>query len=474
MVSQLNFISIILLIGTITNALPIFHRKQIVTRIHTASTTNTITDVYSTTTEVIVAPTVEFIISGDVTLTTTIVPEGVNPTAEPTTTITKVLKKMVTLPADPTTSTLQPTTATTQPSTTRQAQDSPNVVATSATLNHNHAANADPSSIMLTVSSFNAQQDANNQQNAQAATTTLQPQTTTSTTSSTSTSSTTSTSTTAQQTTTAANNAAIKGVPTALAYSPYNDDGSCKSADQVSSDLTTLKNKGVSKIRIYGTDCNSLETVQPAAKQLGLTINQGLWIDATGVDSLDSGLQLLISYGQSSGWKVFDFITIGNEAINSGYCSVSDLIAKISSVKAQLQAAGYSGQVTTSEPPVTFENSPELCTSSEIDFVGINPHAYFDTSASAQSAGSFVKGQVELIQQTCGTSNVVVTETGYPSAGIQNGSNIPSPENQIIAVQNILDELEQDITILSFTNDYWKNPGPYGIEQSFGIEQYLS
>ncbi len=259
-----------------------------------------------------------------------------------------------------------------------------------------------------------------------------------------------------------------------MAYSPYNDDSSCKSADQVSSDLQQIHSKGVNKIRVYGTDCNSLQTIQPAAAKLGMKINQGFWISSAGVNSIDQSVSDVISYGQSNGWDVFDFITIGNEAIISGYCSVDDLIGKISSVKSQLKSAGYNGQVTTSEPPVSFETYPSLCTNSEIDFVGINPHSYFDTNSQASTAGSFVQGQIALVKKACGTDNVKVTETGYPSQGKQNGGNIPSKENQKIAVSSILQELNGDCTILSTFNDYWKSPGPYGIEQSFGVLDILS
>lgn len=261
--------------------------------------------------------------------------------------------------------------------------------------------------------------------------------------------------------------------PSALVYSPYNADSTCKSADKIYEDLALIKSKGVYSIRVYGTDCNSVSTVEPAALTLGITINQGLWISANGVDSIDDGVANIIDWGTSNGWDIFEFITIGNEAIIAGYCTVPELIAKISSVKAQLKEAGYMGMVTTAEPPVSFEQHPELCTTSEIDFVGINPHAYFDTYASANSAGTFVKGQVALIQGVCGTSNVKVIETGYPSAGLQNGGNVPSPENQLIAVQAILNEMQNDVTILTTFNDLWKAPGPYGIEQSFGIIQLL-
>jgi exo-beta-1,3-glucanase (GH17 family) len=204
--------------------------------------------------------------------------------------------------------------------------------------------------------------------------------------------------------------------------------------------------------------------------RLGLKINQGFWISSAGADSIDDGVDELIAWGQANTWDVFDYITIGNEAVLAGYVTVDELIAKIASVRAKLEAAGYTGKITTSEPPVTFENNPSLCNAA-IDFVGVNPHAYFDTYSSAETAGDFVKGQVNIVQGIC-SKDIVVTETGYPSAGIVNGGNIPSPENQRIAIEKILEAMNNEVTILTTFNDLWKAPGPYGIEQSFGTIQF--
>ncbi|QPG74409.1 hypothetical protein FOA43_001738 [Brettanomyces nanus] len=269
----------------------------------------------------------------------------------------------------------------------------------------------------------------------------------------------------------------LTGHPSAIVYSPYNNDSSCKSYDTVYSDLTLIKSKQIGEIRIYGNDCNYLTTVLPIATILGLQVNQGFWISDVGVDSIDTAVTDLISAAtdSSSGfdWTLFSFITIGNEAIISEYCSVDELISKIASVKTLLQDAGYTGLVTTSEPPVTYEDNPSLCTSSDIDFVGINPHSYFDTYSSAADSGDFVKGQIEIVQESCPGMDIRVTETGYPSAGITNGGNIPSPANQKIALQSIFDIAGTNVTILTTFNDYWKEAGTYGIEQSFGIIQLL-
>ena len=266
-------------------------------------------------------------------------------------------------------------------------------------------------------------------------------------------------------------------VPHAIVYSPYDNSGSCKDYSTVSSDLQLIYSKNINELRVYGNDCNYLSTVLKAAKEIGFKVNQGFWISDAGVDSIDTAVDDLISYVTSGsggfGWELFSYLTIGNEAVNSGYCSASDLISKISDVKGKLQNAGYTGKVTTSEPPVSFEKNPSLCTSSGIDFVGINPHSYFDVNSSADEAGSFVSGQIQIVQGACGNMDIVVTETGYPNQGDTNGKNVPSPENQLAAVQSILDNVSVDVTILTTFEDLWKLPGPYNIEQHFGIIQIL-
>ena len=492
MYSQFNlYLLATLIINSMAAALPI-EKRRIVTRVYTASTTNVVTDFYSTTTEIIIAPTVEYIISGDVTFTTTIYPVGVASTATPITTVTSVVQKDIV----PTISTVITSSTTPSPvaqstliavgnvnvaaqttySPVAQTTNSPVAQTTqqpAAQTTHSPVAQ----STLIAVGNVNVAAQTTQQpavqttpDQEQRTTTTLAPVESSKASSSLQSIAFSSTTTSNSGST---DRSKLSTAPVTITYSPYNNDGSCKSSDAVLSDLTFIKSKGISKIRMYGTDCNSLETVEPACVQLGITINQGLWIDSNGVDSLDSSLQALITYGQTNGWDIFDFITVGNEAINSGYCSVFDLINKIASVKSQLQSAGYPGEITTSEPPVTFLKNPELCISSDIDFVGINAHSYFDIYASAESSGTFVKGQLQLTQNACGSKTVSITETGYPSQGIQNGGNIPSKANQLIAVQAIFNELGNDVTILSAFDDFWKNPGKYGIEQYFGISDLL-
>lgn len=253
-------------------------------------------------------------------------------------------------------------------------------------------------------------------------------------------------------------------------YSPYADDGGCKTPEVITSDLTMIAGKGIKKIRSYGTDCYAIDVVLPVLYGLGMVVNQGVWME-DGVDSIDSQIQQIIAYGQTSGWEVFEFITIGNEAINSGFVSVDDLISKINSVKQLLEDSGYTGFVTTAEPPASFISYPQLCTESEIDIVAINVHSYFNENISPENAGGYIMSQKAQVEEICTGKAVYVTETGYPSQGMTNGLNVPSPENQRIAIASIIEETNSDCTILTTYNDFWKQPGPYGIEQYFGVIQ---
>ncbi|KAK9475830.1 glycoside hydrolase superfamily [Lipomyces japonicus] len=264
-------------------------------------------------------------------------------------------------------------------------------------------------------------------------------------------------------------------IPRALTYSPYNNDGTCKDADQVLADIAIIAGKGISTVRIYGTDCDSINTVQPAIQQYNLKVIQGFWFDSTGSSSIDDGVASVISWGQTgTNWNSVYLIIVGNEAVQDNYITADELISKITSVRSQLRQAGYTGPITTSESTATYISYPQICQSGSIDLVGINSHAYFDVYSSAETAGSFNNGQIQVTKNACGDRDVFITETGYPSAGITNGGNIPSKENQKIAIQNILEASNGNVTLFTMYDDLWKDLGPYGVEQSFGIIDLLS
>ncbi|KAI0461060.1 hypothetical protein LJB42_001390 [Komagataella kurtzmanii] len=265
--------------------------------------------------------------------------------------------------------------------------------------------------------------------------------------------------------------------PRSIVYSPYSDSSQCKDSTTIETDLEFIASKGISAVRIYGNDCNYLTVVLPKCASLGLKVNQGFWIGPSGVDSIDDAVQEFIQAVNGNNgfnWDLFELITVGNEAISAGYVSASSLISKIKEVSSILSSAGYSGPITTAEPPNVYEDYGDLCSTDVMSIVGVNAHSYFNTLFAASDSGSFVKSQIEVVQKACSRSDITIVETGYPSQGATNGKNVPSKESQKTAIFSIFEVVGTDVTILSTYDDLWKDPGPYGIEQFFGAIDLFS
>ena len=470
-----NIISTLALLQLL-NAAPI-----LLTRYHVAAPTTEIKTVTTGTTTVWLPP-VGIYISDGQTSTSTITDAQWN--TYPVT-FTSIINKDQAAPTQQTTETQQQQQQQQQPTTTEQAQPTtteqqPQQPTTTEQQQQQQPTTTEQAQPTTTSTEQGQQQgqptttEQTSQTTEQGQQTTEQNDTTTQSPSTTTidyTSSTSSTSTSSPSPSSSTGSSGDIPAPTAIVYSPYANDRSCKSADTIRSDIQLINSKGIKQIRSYGTDCGSLTTVLETCRELGITVNQGVWISAAGVDSIDDQVSDVIKYGQSNGWDVFNLLTIGNEAIIAGYVSPSELVSKIKSVKSQLQSAGYNGKVTTSEPPATYLKYPSFCTDADIDVVGINPHSYFNANIEPKDAGSYIVHQQQQVAEICGGKSVLITETGYPSKGSTLGVNVPSPENQEIAISSIIKETGGDCTILTTYNDFWKDPGPYGIEQYFGVIQ---
>ena len=481
----LNFIFALLFIS-FTSALPL---PALITRYHTAAAvTQTTTRTTGTTTAWL--PPVGIYILPDGSSSTSTITEGQWNTYPETFTsvVNKAVAEATPTEAQTPATSVSPTPTPTTTSTTTAAAPTPksssptttSLIAPTTSSIETQAPQAETTSLSpqqtnaatTTTASSSSSSSVSASTNTEQAPTTSSTSTWTST--YTSTSASTSSSTTSSQSSSSSTSSGDISPPSVIVYSPYADNGGCKAADDINSDLELIASKGIKKIRSYGTDCGSLTTVLLKCKELGITVNQGVWMSQDGVDSVDDQILDVISYGQENGWDIFDLITIGNEAINSGYVTLDELIPKLNSVKSQLQSAGYNGYVTTSEPPATFIKYPTLCTEANIDIVGINPHSYFNANISPAKAGSYITSQQSQVAALCDGKSVWITETGYPSQGDTLGLNTPSAENQEIAIASIIEATGGDVTILTTYNDFWKDPGPYGIEQYFGAIHLFS
>ncbi|PWW72275.1 Glycoside Hydrolase Family 17 protein [Tuber magnatum] len=250
----------------------------------------------------------------------------------------------------------------------------------------------------------------------------------------------------------------------AITYSPYSGNGGCKTASEVSADITTIASKGFKNIRLYSSDCDGLKNVGSACEASGLGIILGVFIKAGGVSTADEQVKDILA------WKKFNLVVlfvVGNEAVFNGYCSAEELAAYILKVKGQLQGAGYTGHVTTAETlNILQAHGSVIC--SAVDVTGVNVHPFFNPGVTADKAGEFLKGQLKLASEACGGKPGWVLEAGWPSAGQPNGNAVPGASEQKVAIASIVKESPGQVTYFSFENDLWKAAGAFGVEPNFG------
>lgn len=250
------------------------------------------------------------------------------------------------------------------------------------------------------------------------------------------------------------------GFSSAVAYTPYNADQSCKSASQVAADFQKIS--GYEVVRLYGTDCNQISNVI-AATHSSVKLLLGIF----DIKSLQSEVQI-ISSAVNGDWSLVNSVSVGNELVNTGQASASQVVAAIGTAKAALKAAGYNGPIATVDTMMAMKNNIELCTAS--DFCAINCHAFFDGNTLPEDAGQFVQNWVKQISEAAGGKTTIVTESGWPHQGDPNNKAIPSPENQAAAIASLKAAFGGGSNLVMYNsyNDLWKSDSA----DTFGAEKY--
>jgi len=255
----------------------------------------------------------------------------------------------------------------------------------------------------------------------------------------------------------------------ALVYSPYHNDGTCKSASDVSTDLNSVMS-GYAGVRLYGVDCNQVPNVLAVARKMNFKVMLGIYditqaaADATTIVSAVGG-----------DWSVVHSIGSGNEVVNKailsgqdGNAAVAQSLAAAEVVRGIVKAAGFTGPVVTPDVFHRFTEFPALCGSES--WVAINCHPFFDGGITADQSGTFYTNNVAKVKSACG-KNVLVTETGWPTQGMNNGVAVPSKDNQNTVVSQGGSALDNDYIVLGAFNDMWKqnNAATFDAEQYWGV-----
>ncbi|KAK4565553.1 hypothetical protein LTR86_004170 [Recurvomyces mirabilis] len=259
-----------------------------------------------------------------------------------------------------------------------------------------------------------------------------------------------------------------------MAYTPYANDGTCKSAGTVASDIADIKSRGFTSVRLYATDCSGPQNVGSAAKANGLKMILGIFIDGSGIGSkTNDQISTLTQWGQGQ-WDMVEMVVFGNEAIFNQYASASALAAGISDCKSKFQAAGYNGPVTTTDTvDAITTNANTICP--VVDVIAANIHPFFNGQTVAANAGDFVASQLSILAGSCNNQKQAYNmETGWPSQGSSSGVAIPGLNDQKTAINSILSKAGSRSVMFSYQNDMWKAPGSLGVEQYWGCANLFS
>lgn len=265
-----------------------------------------------------------------------------------------------------------------------------------------------------------------------------------------------------------------------LTYTPYDEQGACKSADAVRADLIKIKAKGFTIVRVYSTDCSALENIGNAAadKDIQLKLILGVFIstDKGGIPGAQPQVTELTEWAH---WDLVELIVVGNEAVGQGACTASELAAFIGSCKTAFKASGYKGLVTTTETLNIWQSNPGVFCD-VVDVTGVNLHAFFNPDTEAADAGKLIKAQLEIADELCEGKYAVNLETGWPTYAKNdngqpcNGKACASVENQAAAIASIKAEAGGISILFSYHDDDWKNPGFLECERSWGLKDFFN
>lgn len=131
-----------------------------------------------------------------------------------------------------------------------------------------------------------------------------------------------------------------------------------------------------------------------------------------------------------------DGLTIGNEVADTP----TNIMQKVWDVRGYLNnVIGYKGPISTVHTWVEVMNNPILCNA---DRVTVNAHAFFDGKVQAAGAGNFITNVViPNIKRACApyaaVNNIVITESGWPSRGGNDGAAVPSLPNEQAALRSL-------------------------------------
>jgi exo-beta-1,3-glucanase (GH17 family) len=240
-----------------------------------------------------------------------------------------------------------------------------------------------------------------------------------------------------------------------VSYAPFRDTqtplvpGTHIPAEQIAQDLADLA-KVTDCVRTYSIE-NGLDQVPGEAAKVGLKVIQGIWL---GSDRLKNLAQITTAVNLTKQFPaVITALVVGNEVLLRGEMTTSDLAANIRSVKAQVSV------------PVTYADVWEFWLKNReiydaVDFITIHILPYWeDMPIRAKFAASHVDSIRKRMAVAFPGKEILIGETGWPSAGRMREGALPSRTNQARIVSEILDLAKKEgfrVNLIEAYDQPWK------------------
>jgi len=240
-----------------------------------------------------------------------------------------------------------------------------------------------------------------------------------------------------------------------VSYAPFRDAQSPLvlttqiAPEQIAQDLAQLA-KITDCVRTYSIE-NGLDQVPALAAKAGLKVIQGIWLGSNRFKNLT---QISTAVNLSKEYPgVITALVVGNEVLLRGEMTTSDLAANIRSVKSQVTI------------PVTYADVWEFWLRNReiydaVDFVTIHILPYWEDMP---VRAKFAAGHVDSIRKRMAVAfpgkEILIGETGWPSAGRMREGALPSRTNQARVVSEILDLAKRDgfrVNLIEAYDQPWK------------------
>src|ERR1700691_442976 len=190
--------------------------------------------------------------------------------------------------------------------------------------------------------------------------------------------------------------------------------------EQIAQDLAQLA-KITDCVRTYSIE-NGQDQIPALAAKVGLKVIQGIWLGSSRLKNL---AQVSTVVGLAKQYPdVITAVVVGNEVLLRGEMTASDLAATIRSVKSQVAV------------PVTYADVWEFWLRNRelydaVDFVTIHILPYWeDFPIRAKYAVAHVDQIRRRMEVAFPGKEILIGETGWPSAGRMRDAALPSRTNQ--------------------------------------------